>query len=124
MSERGRALVRCESRIARRLSRLFRIERNGGFKRRPFAIVRKVLERRGALVEALTAIDRKRRSGAALSSEELDAALTDLSRETERALDHAHKQLEQIGKDLRLSRGEGLATGMRAGTTGHTLGTI
>ena len=123
MSESGRALIWCERDAARRLSRLFRIERRGGFKRWSFAIVRMVVDRRGALIEALVTIDSKRRRAGNLSSRELDAALTDLSRETERALDRAHKQLEQISKDLRLSRGEGLATGIRTSIAGHTLGT-
>lgn len=123
MSERGQASSRRESGLARRLARLFRIERNGGFGRWPVAIVRKVVERRGALIEALMTIDSNRHSIAAPPSEELDAALDDLSRESEHALNRARKQLEQISNDLRLSRGEGLATGIRTTTGGHTLGT-
>ncbi len=123
MSESGRSLIDCEARIARRLSRLFRIERNGGFERSPFAIVKKVVDRRGMLVEVLMTIDSKRRSVGALPSQELEAALTDLSREAERTWDRAHARLEQIGNDLRLSRGEGLATGIRTSTAGHNLGT-
>ncbi|MGA8756411.1 MAG: hypothetical protein WB611_08765 [Stellaceae bacterium] len=123
MSETEPDVMRSESSTARRLTRLFRIERRGGFDRRPVAIVRQLIARRGALVEALLMLDLQRRMSATRSSAELDWALAGLSREVDRARDRAAKRLEQIVKDLRLSRGEGLATGIRTSTAGHTLGT-
>jgi hypothetical protein len=123
VSETEPDVMRNESSTARRLTRLFRIERSGGFDRRPVAIARRLIERRGALVEALLMLDSQRRTSATRASAELDRAFAGLLHEVDQARDRAAKRLEQIVKDLRLSRGQGLASGIRASTAGHTLGT-
>ena len=123
MKESGSALGRRQSRAARRLNRLFQIERNGGFERWPAATVSKLIERRGSVVEALLTMELKRRSTTTQPSPELDSALFILRGEIDRALDRAQTRLEQISKELRLSRGEGLPTGIRNSAHGHPLGT-
>ncbi len=124
MTETGPDLMLGESRAARRLGRLFRIEYNGGFVLWPDAVIRKLIERRGALVEELLLLDRKRRSIAAPASAELDRALAELAGEVAHAQNHAQRRLEQIGKDLRVSRGEGLPTGIHNRTNGKDLGKV
>lgn len=122
MSDRP-ALAGSESRAVRRLLRLFRAERNGSFDRRPVLAATRLIERRGALIAALEAIDHERRSiGARGVSEELDRAMTELAREVGLCRDHARMRHQQIANDLRLSRGEGLPTGIRNSPSGQSLG--
>jgi hypothetical protein len=116
-------LVGDECRAARRLARLFRIERNDRFDHRPAAMVARLIARRGALITALMALDDRRRAAAAPASIALSTALAELRRDTERARAPADARLQRIFKDLRISRGEGLATGLRAGDGGRHLGT-
>jgi hypothetical protein len=123
VSESGAEAIWFEIRTARRLARLFRIERRGGFDRRPAAIIGRLIERRGALVAALVATDLRRRAVAVRPTAGLDQAIAALSGEVRRALPCAQRRLEQIGKDLRLSRGEGWSTGiLDSGGTGQPLG--
>jgi hypothetical protein len=112
-----------ECRAARRLARLFRIERNDRFDHRPAATVARLIARRGVLIAALIALDSRRRAAAAPVSIALAEAVAELRRETERARDPADSRLQRIFKDLRISRGEGLATGLRASDGGRHLGT-
>jgi hypothetical protein len=115
--------IECERRLVRRLCRLFRIERSGGFDERPVAAVSRLVRRRGALVAELAALDRQRRLAAAPASRALDRDLAGLHREVERSLDPAQARLQRIGKDLRISRGEGSPTGIRDGAPVRHLGT-
>src|ERR1700751_5056749 len=108
-----------QSRAARRLVRLFRIERHGGFEHWSAAISRQLIERRGQLVDALLT---DLQAMPARPPPPLDRALAELSQEVRWALDPARTRLQQIGKDLRLSRGEGLPTGIRNSPNGHPLG--
>jgi hypothetical protein len=119
VTEKGPASVDRQSRAARRLARLFRIERNGGFERWPAVINRQIIERRGQLVDALLT---DLQAMPARLPPPLDRALAKLSQEVEWALERARTRLQQIGKDLRLSRGEGLPTGIRNSPSGHPLG--
>jgi hypothetical protein len=116
-------LAHHRSRAVRRLARLFRIERNGGFDRRPPGLIARLIERRGILVDELM-VNLQRRSIANTSSAELDRTLNALAREVDRTLDHARARLEEISKDLRVSRGEGLPTGIRNRAHGQALGKI
>ncbi len=122
MSASGAEWARLEARAARRLARLFRIEYRGGFDRRPVTTIGRLLERRGALVAALLTTDLQRRALAARPTAELEQAMTQLLDEVDRALPQAQTRLEQIGKDLRLSRGEGWLTGIRDNSHGQPLG--
>jgi hypothetical protein len=119
VTEKGPESVDRQSRAARRLARLFRIERNGGFERWPAGINRQVIERRGQLVDALLT---DLQAMPVRPPPPLDRALAELSQEVRWALDPVRMRLQQIGKDLRLSRGEGLPTGIRNSPSGHSLG--
>jgi hypothetical protein len=120
----GRAISACrESHAALRLARLFRIERSGGFDRRPVMVASRLIERRGVLIAALVAIDCERRR-AAQTSPALDQAMAELAREAALSREHVAMRLQQIGKDLRLSRGEGLPSGIRNRIGGRSLGKI
>ena len=111
-----------ESRTARRLGRLFKIECAGGFDRRPLVTVWQIIERCGALVRELLKLDDLRRSLALSRSAELDQALRDLVRNVKLALNCARNRAEKIDGDLRARRGEGITTGIRSGRDGQLLG--
>ncbi len=123
MSETAPDPIERQCRLARRLGRLFRIECNGGFDRLPAAVVSRLVARRGALIAELAALDRRRWLAAVSASGGLDQELTALRREVERTLGAAQLRLQRIGKDLRISRGEGSPTGLRDGGAGRHLGT-
>jgi hypothetical protein len=108
--------------VARRLGRLFKIERAGGFDRRLGATVRRLIERRGTLVSELLLIDGTRRALNPPRSAELEQALAELAREVNGLLHHSQTQVERLHTDLRLRRGEGMPTGVRDGAGGLLLG--
>jgi hypothetical protein len=112
----------CERRLARRLSRLFRIERTGGFDRRPAATIRRLIERRGALIDELIALERRRRSGAAAGSAALHRSMAELAGEVRRSRDRAEAHSARLQAELGLRRGRGPATGLRGGTSGTLIG--
>jgi hypothetical protein len=115
-------LVRRESRAARRLLRLLRIERAGILDRRPARLAARMIERRGILIGTVLNMDRERRLAAIRPPAELDRVMAELTGEIALGRDRAHTRLQQIGKDLRLSRGEGLPSGIRNSASGHSLG--
>jgi hypothetical protein len=123
MSEADAELTQFEIRSARCLARLFRIECGGGFDRRPVVIIGRLIERRGRLAASLLRTDQERRTRRVRPTAELVRALAELADEVRRALSYAHTRLQQIGKDLRLSQGEGLPTGIRDNGNGRPLGT-
>jgi hypothetical protein len=123
VSETAPDPIERQCRLARRLARLFRIERNGGFDRLPAAAVSRLVARRGRLIAELAALDPRRRLTAVPASSGLDQELTALRREVERTLGATRLRLQRIGKDLRISRGEGSPTGLRDGGVGRHLGT-
>jgi hypothetical protein len=122
MTDPGTDMEVRESRAARRLGRLFKIERTGGFDRRPVATVRRLIERRGALVKELLLLDGMRRSDASPRSAELERVLRELAREVTQSLCHSQVRLDRLGTDLRLRRCEGVSTGVRDGANGRLLG--
>jgi hypothetical protein len=111
-----------ESRAARRLGRLFKIERAGGFNRRPVATVQRLVERRGILVSELLVIDGKRRALNSPRSAELEQALAELAREVSGSLHGSQTQVERLHAELRFRRGKGMPTGVRDGASGLLLG--
>jgi hypothetical protein len=123
VSETAPDPIERQCRLARRLGRLFRIERNGGFERLPAAVVSRLVARRGTLIAELAALDRRQRLTAQPAWGGLDRELTALRREVERTLGAVQLRLQRIGKDLRISRGEGSPTGLRDGGAGRHLGT-
>jgi hypothetical protein len=122
MSESKSDLHLRESRTARRLGRLFKIECAGGFDRLPLVTIWRIIERRGALIRELLKLDDLRRSLASSGSAELDRAIRELARNVSRASNCARSRAEKIDGDLRARRGEGVTTGIRSGPDGQLLG--
>lgn len=106
-------------RIARRLSRLFRIERSGGFDRRPAETVRRMIERRDALIDALIAFQRRHEEA---PSPALLRSLAELADEARYAQEYAEAQVVRLRAELGLRRGDGRPTGLRGGAEGQLLG--
>jgi len=121
MSESEIELAAQESRLVRRLSRLFRIERLGGFERHSIETVRRLIARRAILVDELAQLEAKRRLSDAPVPAELGSALGELAREVEVARRSSLVRAEQLAAELRQRRGEGQATGLRGGA-GQLLG--
>jgi len=122
MSNRARELTERESRVARRLYRLFRIERAGGFERRPIEIARRLIDRRGRLINELIQLDAERRSLVGPDTLELDASLGSLAREVYEAQARCTARIEAIGDELVRRRSAGGVTGLRGSAGGQLLG--
>ena len=122
MSDGVHNLTERESRVARRLYRLFRIERAGGFERRPIEIARQLIDRRGRLIDELIRLDAERRSLVGPDTVALDAALGKLAREVYEAQARCTTRIEAIGDELARRRSAGGVTGLRGGTAGRLLG--
>lgn len=117
-------LAVCECRAARRLTRLFRIERLGRFERHPIETVRQLIGRRAMLVDELAQLEVKRRALGAPLPLELGAALGELAHEVGAARQSCLARAEQLAAELAQRRGEGRATGLRGGSAGQLLGSV
>jgi hypothetical protein len=115
-------LARKECRVARRLARLFRIERSGGLARRPREIARRMVDRRAQLIDELVRLEECRRSLGPSTLPELDIVMGALAREVDCTEQHFLERLAEIGDELRRRRGIGIRTGLRDGTSGQLLG--
>ena len=115
-------LVTEECRVARRLARLFRIERSGGLARRPRNVVQRMVDRRAELIDELVRLEECRRSLEPWRLPELDVAMNTLAREVDCTEQHCLERLAEIGDELRRRRGTGMRTGLRDGTFGQLLG--
>ena len=122
MLDPGTELMREEMRIARRLARLFRIERSGLLRHRPVEVVRALHERRRRLIDELARLEERRRSLNPWIPNELDLAMSALAREAARSEQRCHEFLAEIGARLSHLRGEGNRTGLRDGAAGRLLG--
>jgi len=122
MSDRGAELMRKEIQVARHLARLFRLERSGHWRRRSAETVRRLIDRRGRLIDELAQLDERRRSLAPWVVDELDLTMGTLAREVEQGEQRCLEFLAEIGARLSRLRGEGTATGLRNGTDGQLLG--
>lgn len=114
--------MRREIRATQRLIRLFRAERSGRFARRSPETVRRLIDRRGGLIQALLRMDARRRSLAPRIPGELGLAMGALALEVGQAerccLDH----LARLDAELRQARSEGQTTGLRGNAGGRLLG--
>jgi hypothetical protein len=115
-------LMRREIQLARRLARLFRIERSGHLMRRPVDTARRLIDRRELLIAELTQLEERRRLLAPRVSSELDPAMAALAQETERCEQHCLEVLAEIGAKVSRLRGAGTATGLRDSADGRLLG--
>ena len=122
MNDDAAMLVRQEYRAACRLARLFRIERSGRFFGRSSETVRRLIERRGHLVDELTRMDAARRSLVPRKPTELDRAMGELAKEVGSAERRCLELLAELGEELRRRRKAGAATGLRDGAAGQLLG--
>jgi len=122
MIDPGTELMQREILVARRLARLFRIERSGHLRRRPAETARRLIDRRGRLIEELAQLEERRRSLAPWVPDELDLMMGALAQEVERGEQRCLEFLAELGARLRRLRGEGTATGLRNGGDGRLLG--
>ena len=122
MSDDAVALLAQEQRAARRLARLFRIERAGRFSGRPAETVRRLIERRGRLADELAALDARRQSLARRTTVELDLAIGALAQEVDCTEQWCVERLGEIRAELARRRGVGTATGLRDRVDGQLLG--
>ena len=113
-----------ECRAARRLTRLFRIERRGRFERHSVETVRQLIGRRAVLVDELAQLEANRHALGAPLPAELGAALGELAREVGAARQSCLARSEQLAAELAQRRGEGRATGLRGGSAGQLLGSV
>jgi hypothetical protein len=122
MSDNAQRLIERESRTARRLRRLFRIERAGAFERRPIEIARQMIDRRGRLIDDLIRLDAERRLMLGEPTQELDTVMGTLAREVYEAQMRCTARIEAIGDELLQRRSPGAVTGLRDSTSGRLLG--
>jgi hypothetical protein len=115
-------LAACETRLALRLGRLFRVERVGALARRPARIANLFLRRRDALIAELIETDRRRFASATPATPELDRAARALSYEIEASRLSAGERAEKLDRALRAARGEAMASGMRNDAPGRVIG--
>ena len=108
-------LVIRETRTIRRIGRLFRLERAGRFERRPMETIRRLIARRGRLVEELTEMETRRRLLGGPLPPELGAALDELANEVGATRQSCEARIDGLDAELRRRRGEGTATGLRGG---------
>lgn len=122
MAENERDIVAHESYLARRIVRLFRIERVGRLSRRSHELMQRLLDRRGELIDALVRIDAARRQLRLPVSPELQQAAERLWQESGDARRAADARLDQLHTDLLIARGHGIPSGIRGSATGRILG--
>ena len=122
MSDPATVLMHQEIRLARRLARLFRFERSGHLLRRPAETARRLIDRRGCLIEELTRLEERRRSFAPWVPAELELTMGALAREVGQGEQRCLEFLAEIGAQLSGLRGQGAATGLRDGIDGRLLG--
>src|ERR1700676_975108 len=113
MSAEEITLMRQEMRTARRLARLFRIERSGRLERWPRETTCRLAERRGRLIDELVRLEARRRSIAPWTPPELDLAMGALRLEVDRAEQSCMTLLARLDAELGRLRGEGRAAGLR-----------
>jgi hypothetical protein len=122
MVDPGTELMRRELLVARRLARLFRFERSGRVWRWPADTVRRLIDRRGRLIDELTRLEERRRSLTPWALDDLDLTMGALAREVEQGEQRCLELLAELGARLNRLRGQGTATGLRDGASGRLLG--
>jgi hypothetical protein len=122
MSDPVTELMRKEILVARRLARLFRLESSGHLRRWPAETARRLIDRRGYLIDELTRLEERRRSLAPWVPVELELTMGVLTREVTRGEQRCLEFLAEIGARLSQLRGGGAATGLRDGADGRLLG--
>jgi hypothetical protein len=121
MPDRERDIVAHESHLARRIARLFRMERVGRLIGRSQELTQRLRDRRGELIDALMRTDAARRNLRILISPELQRAVEALWRESGDAKRDADARLDRLRADLLMARGEGIPSGIRGSAAGRII---
>jgi uncharacterized membrane protein YccC len=111
-----------QSRLVRRLARLFRLERAGAFYRRSAETAWRLISRRGQLMAELTRLERHRREARVPPSPELDTAVRELAEEVALSRTYGETLAASVGAELRARRGAAMPSGLRDGGGGRLLG--
>jgi hypothetical protein len=112
-----------QSRIARRLGRLFRFERSGRFARHPAKTVWRLIARRGTLMAELTRLERRRLEAEPVPPPELRDAVSELASEVALSREYGETLTAGLGNELSARYGERKSTGLRdSGGGGRLLG--
>jgi hypothetical protein len=122
MAETDRNIVAHENYLLRRLSRLFRAEREGRLSGRRNGVGERLVRRRGDLIEALLRTDAARRALRLPISPELRRAAASLAAEAAQSRHTADARLQQLRDDLLIARGDGIPTGIRGAAGGRIIG--
>jgi hypothetical protein len=110
-------------RMTRHLARLFRLERVGRLERHSATMARRLIERRGVLIDTLIAAEHQRRAAVAAHPPALADALAELSAEIGRCRPSVERRLHELAAELRLRRGGAAPSGLRGSASGRLLGT-
>jgi hypothetical protein len=111
-----------QSLIARRLRRLFRLERAGAFARRPAEIVWRLIARRAQLMAELSGVERRRHEARVPPSPELHEAVGELAAEVALSRTYCETLAAGLGTELRARRGQTAPSGLRGAGGGRLLG--
>lgn len=111
-----------QGRIARRLGRLFRLERAGAFSRRSAETAWRLIARRGELMAELTRIERHRRDARVPPSPELGDAVKELAAEVALSRTYGETLAAGLDAELRARRGVTAPSGLRDSGGGRLLG--
>lgn len=122
MVDPGTELMRRELLVARRLARLFRLERSGRLWRWPVDTARRLIDRRARLIDELARLEERRRSLTPRTVDDLDLTMGALAREVEQGEQRCLELLAELGARLSRLRGQGTATGLRDSAGGRLLG--
>lgn len=117
-----RDIVAHESLLARRVGRLFRVERAGRLAERAPDLAQRLLDRRHELIDALIRTDTARRNLKIPISPELQHAAEGLWREAGEMRRVADMRLDRLRADLLLARGDGIPTGIRGLSNSRVIG--
>jgi hypothetical protein len=111
-----------QSRIVRRVGRLFRLERAGAFARRSAETAWRLIARRGELMAELTRIERHRHEARVPPSPDLTNAVRELAAEVALSQTYGEALVAGLGAELRGRRGQATPSGLRDSGGGRLLG--
>ena len=120
MSEAAQLNLR-ETRLARRIGRLFRIERMGGFDRCPQLAIDELIRRRGVAIAELQRLDDARREAEITAPSSLRSAFWMLADEVNASQAAAESRKALLAAELQQRRARG-TTGLRDGRGSRLLG--
>ena len=113
-----------QTHVVRRLCRLFRIERAGGFEGRPAAIARLLIARRDTVIDELVAVEMRRQRDAQQPSAVMTEALQELRFEVDQGQEPAAARLRALQAELRKRSVGAPGSGLRNTARGRFLGSI